>query len=403
MASKAVSPTPREVEAHILGLRARHPRLVKVDVARTSAEGRPIYAVTVTDPGASDDRKQHVLIVAGQHGNEEGGRLLALAALDHLVSPAGRETRRRQKVAVFPCVNPDGAEADTHLTPAGTAPNLDHGPGGAKTPEGIAIEKVAWALGPELFIDMHSRGYAGASFDMVLYPAARVYTEDDNLLHAIAAEMTRAGEKAGIPQITHPLTWPGWSGPGPDEPSTTLFAYRHFKSLVFLTETCEDNAVAYPAGDRVRSGLAKIRALLAYGNRRHPKLRYAGYPCYLVAGMFLSGIVAVGKTAAARRASRLAAWKNRDGFTKLERSAPEQPRHKRLTLEYGGEPLPDGIGVQTFARGRLKVKSVTLNGRRLSRSETDGYYAWYDGCSTFVVVATASLAAGKHEIEVRYV
>ncbi|MGB2823460.1 MAG: M14 family zinc carboxypeptidase, partial [Phycisphaerae bacterium] len=277
--SKAVSPTPSEVEAHVLRLRRDHPRLVRVDVAGVSQRGRPIYAATVTSPAAGDADKQHALIVAGQHGNEESGRMLALATLDWLVSRAGGETRRKQKVVVMPCVNPDGAEADTHLTPSGVAPNLDHGPGGAVSPEGIAVERIADALEPELFVDMHARGYAGCSYDMVLYPGTKVYTEDDHLLHAIAAEMAAAGEKAGVPQIAHPLTWPGWGGDDPDHASTTRYAYRRFKSLVFLTETCEDNSGSYPAADRIASGMAKIKALLAHGNRRHPKLYYSGYPC----------------------------------------------------------------------------------------------------------------------------
>ncbi len=397
-----MSPTPGEVEGHILKLREDHPRLVRVDAAGRSQQGRGIYAVTVTSPTAGDDDKQHALIVAGQHGNEESGRLLALATLDWLVSRAGGETRRKQRVVVVPCVNPDGAEADAHLTPSGAAPNLDHGPGGAVSPEGAAVERIAEAIEPELFVDMHARGYAGCSYGMVLYPGTKVYTEDDNVLHAIAAEMAAAGERGGIPQVAHPLTWPGWGGDEPDHPSTTRYAYRRFKSLVFLTETCEDNSQSYPAAARVASGLAKMKALLAHGNRRHPKLYYSGYPCCVVAGMFLSGIVAVGPTAAARRASRVAAWRNVAGFRRLERRTPEKAKVKRLVLAYDGRPLPAGAGVQTFARGRLAVRSVRLRGRRLSKSETDGYYTFRDGCSTFVVVAIADLQPGEYDIEIRY-
>jgi len=399
---KGISPTSSEVESHILKLRARFPRLVEVAVAGRSTQGRPIHAVTVADSQRPANDKQHVLIVAGQHGNEESGRMVALAVLDWLVSPGGRQTRARQKIVVMPCVNPDGADADTHLTPGGVAPNLDHAPGGAKTSEGIAVEKVADALQPELFVDMHSRGYAGCSYDMVLYPGTKEYTEDDNILHAIAAEMAQAGEQAGIPQMTHPLTWSGWGGPDPNQPSTTMYAYRRFKSIVILTENSESNDYSYPAAVRIRSGLAKMKVLLSYGNRRHPKLYYRGYPCYLASGMFLSGIVAVGKTAAQRRASRLAAWENRGAFKKLSAGLPEKPREKRFLFQYKGKVLPAGAGIQTFARGRLRVKSVTLNGRRLGKSETNGYYAWHDVCATFVVVVLPRIKAGTYRIDVRY-
>src|SRR5690606_13678923 len=102
-------------------------------------------------------------------------------------------------------------------------------------------EMVANELMPEVYVDMHARGYSGASFDMVLFPPAKSYTEDEMLLHAIAREMAREAERSGIPNMVHPLTWSGWGGPDLNQPSSTLWMYRQFKSLVFLTETAEHN------------------------------------------------------------------------------------------------------------------------------------------------------------------
>jgi predicted deacylase len=400
--SKGVHPTSSEVEAHVLKLRQRHPRLVEAAVVSRSQQGRPIYAVTVTAPDVPDADKQHALLVAGEHGNEESSRMLALATLDWLVSRAGAPTRAKQKVVVLPCVNPDATDADSHLTPGGADPNLDHGLGGAKTPEGRAVEAVAEELMPELLVNLHARGYTGCSYDMVLYPPVKDYTEDDNVHHAIAMEMAQAAERAGIPQVVHPLSWPGWGGSDPNYPGTSRYAYREFKSVSFLTETCEDNSVAYPAAERVRSGLAKIQVVLAHGNRRHPKLYYGGYPCQMVVGMFLAGIVAVGTTAAQRRASRVAAWRNRHEFRSLDRYNPEKLKAKRLLLDYVGRPLPEGIGIQTFAKGRLAVKSVRIDGRRLKASQTDGHYTWHDGCATYVVAVIRDLRPGKYELSIRY-
>ena len=211
-ASRAVSPTSAEIEQHLKKVASEHPSLVTLEKVADSGEGRPIYCATVTDSEREANDKQHALIIAGQHGNEERGRLVALRLIDWLVSDEGAETRQKQAVAVIPNVSPDATELDTKTRPDQLRPNMDHGPEGATTPEGQAVEIIAERLQPEVFVDMHSKGGSGCNFDMVLYPWTRDYTEDDNILHEIAAQMVAAGETSGIPHITHSLTWPGWGG-----------------------------------------------------------------------------------------------------------------------------------------------------------------------------------------------
>jgi len=389
------------VTAHLLRVQKRHPDLVKVREVAVTTEKRPIYAVTITDHATPDSGKQHVLMTAGHHGNEESGRMIALSVIDWLASKAAEETRRKQKIVVMPNMNPDMAERDAHVQPEGTAPMRDHSPEGPKTPEGVAFEGIAYELEPELYVDMHARGFAGCSYDMVLWAEPAVYTEDDYLLHRIAAEMAEAGEKAGIPNIAHPLSWPGFMSESPDVSSANAFAYRNFKSISILTETSESNQYAYPAKDRGKSGRAKIKALLAWGNRRHPKLYYPGYPCYL-AGMFHKGLVAVGETASARRRSRVAIWRERSAFKTFDLRGPERPDEKRLTVAYEGRPLTAGVGFQTSIRGKRKVDYVGLNGEQLASSETNGYYTWQHGCATFIVVARAKFQPGEYEIVIRH-
>lgn len=398
----ASSPTSAEVEAHILRVARRYPRWVRVEAVTETIRHRPIYAVTVTDDRTPDADKQHVLVVAGQHGSEESPRRVALALLDWLVSGAGAETRRKQKISIMPNVNPDGAEQDTYGTPEGVLPNLDHGPDGARSPEGRAVERIAYALQPEVFVDMHARGNAGCSFDMVLFPWTRPYTEDGNLFHAIAAEMASAGEQAGIPQVVHPLTWPGWGGDKPtSEASTTLFAYRNFKSIVMLTENSESNLHAYPVALTARSGLAKMLALLRWGNRRHPKLFWSGYPNMLVSKHFSGGVLAWGATARQRRRSRIALWKHIGHFKKFGQDGPEAPKSKKLLIEYAGPALNDGIAFQLGLAGRVRVKSVRWDGTPLRRSTTHGYCQFGDAHNTYVMAAFEKLRPGKHELEVR--
>jgi hypothetical protein len=398
--TKGVYPVSADVEAHIRRLKRRHPAFVRTRKVLDSVEGRPIYAVTVTDPRAPDAQKQNVLIVGGQHGNEESGRIVALAILDWLTTASAAETRRRQKIVVMPNVNPDGAESDAHGNANGVQPNLDHAPSGAKTPEGKAVESVAYELQPEVYVDLHACGGTGCGADITLYPPPKNYTEDDYFLHRIADEMMRAGERAGIPQYTHPLEW--WGQMDFNCSSSTMFCYRNFKSLVLLTENTESNEFSYSVADRARAGLAKVKALLAWGNRHHPKLRYPGYPCMFAGGLFNRGIVAVGKTAAARRRSRIGIWKNVALFKELGIDAPQKPFEKTMRIDYAGARLRAGVGFQTCARGKLAVRKVLWNGQRLRPSETNGYYSLWDGCATYIVIARPDFKPGRYVAEISF-
>ncbi len=382
-------------EARLRAAQAAHPERVALSEAGRTAEERAILAATVSDPAVPDDEKQRVLIVAGQHGNEESGRWVALGLLDWLLSPAGRETLRRQRVVIMPNVSPDAAVRNEHRTPAGVSPNNDHGPDGALSPEGKAVERVAEELEPDLFVDLHARGGAGCSHDMVLWPWTRPYTEDGNLFQQIAADMAAAGETSGIPHLIHPLTWPGW-GSGPEGTSTTLYAYRRFKSLVFLTESAESDTEAYPPEQRVRAGLLRLESLLAWGNRRHPKLPCEGYPNLLTIGSFIGGVVAVGATAAARRASRIATWRQAEHFRRVAIALPQAARNKRLHVDYGGEKLA-AVGFLITAAGRLRPASVTWNGVQLQPDSDPGHKHWHVGGTTSVLISVRDLAPGQHE------
>jgi hypothetical protein len=279
-----------------------------------------------------------------------------------------------------------------------TQTNLDHGPSGPVSLEAKALQKVAFALEPELFVDMHARGGAGCSFDMVLYPATKSYTEDDNTFHSIAADMCRAGEKAGIPQVTHPLTWPGWF----DATCSTEFAYRNFKSIVMLTENSESNTHRYPAALTAKSGLAKVRALLQWGNRRHPKLYWSGYPNMLVSEFFSMGVLAWGANATQRRGSRLSIWKNAAHFKNFRLAYPEPRKAKKLLVDYAGPPLTDGVAFQLGVAGRERVQSVTFDGQPLRHSTAQGYYQFTDGPNSYVVAGLEKFQSGKHEFDIMF-
>ncbi len=396
---KGVWPLSADVEAEILALQSKNKGLVTVGAVERSVEGRPIYAVAVTDPRVKPKDKEHVLVVGGQHGNEESGRMVALALIRWLCTKAAKETVRRQKIVVMPNVNPDGAEYDIHGDLDGVHPNLDHEETGPKTPEGRALENVSKAFRPDVFVDLHACGGAGCGTDMVLYPWPKPYSEDARLLALIAEDMCAAGEKAGVPQTTFPMTWSGWGGPGMDGGSSTKWHYRNFKSIVILTENTEHNEHSYSVQLRTKSGLDKLKALLKWGNRRHPKLPYEGYPCMLACSMFDRGVVALGDDPESRRESRIAIWRNAGAFAHLGCRNPQEESRKILHVDYGGETLRSGAAFQTCFAGHRKVKSVKVNGRPLASSIKKGYHSWTAGTATYVMAAMPVLRPGKYDIE----
>src|SRR5690606_16671700 len=137
-------PGNEEVLQYLADIQSKHPDLVNVrTVLHTETDHRPIDAVTLSDPAFPDEQKQHVLLVGGQHGNEESARLMALSAIDYLLSPEGRPLLETQKVVVMPNVSPDAAARDAYDTPTGVRPNLDHAATGPVSNEGRAVEIVA--------------------------------------------------------------------------------------------------------------------------------------------------------------------------------------------------------------------------------------------------------------------
>jgi hypothetical protein len=356
-----------------------------------------LRGIVLTDPAFADRGKQHALVIAGRHGNEESGRMIAMALADWLVGRAGRAILGRQVVAILPDVNPDACLRDAYRHPSG--PDVG---GDLDEPEPLAesrfIDGVAQRLQPELLIDLHAMGHVGCTYDMTLYPEPRPYTEDDNLFHHVAAAMCAAGEGAGIPHLSHPMAW--W-----DRIDTGVCAryYRQMKSLAMLTETAESNGPVHAQGLRIRSGLARIRAALRFGMRRHPKLPVAGYPNMLAIGGYHLGILAVGRDAAERRASRMAIWRNADHFAKIApRDLPEEDRIKRIRIDYRGEPIALPIGVQVQVRHHAPPTRVRLGGTVVDRSDSHGFTHWRNGRTAFVAVVIPALRKGVHDVELEF-
>lgn len=394
------SPSSAEVESAIFDLQRRFPDWVAVSNAGNSSQGRPVYRVDVSDPGTNPCDKQHLLVLAGQHGEEEGGRMIALALLQWLTGDNARAVRQNQKIVVMPNINPDGTEADTSKTSTGVNLNKDHAPAGPESPEGRIVEEVARELEPDAVVDLHCRGFAGFSHDMVMWPWTRPYTDDARCAAALAEEMAAAGEAAGIPHLVHPLTWPGWweNIAAREESHTLSYMYREFKSFCMLTETAESNEISRPAAMRVNAGLARLRAMLAWGQQRRQGAYYPGYPGELIT---VGGLAAVGATAESRRRSRVDIWRNLDQFSSFRGDVPEYPDRKALRGSYRGPELPHGTAFQLRCGGHWGVAEARLNGRELEPSPLNGYLTWQDVCSTCVRLNVPQLVPGNYELAVR--
>ena len=395
--SVPVSPTGPEITAHLRELKRRHPELVKVSTLATTKRGNPVEAAAITDPSTPASQKQHALILAGRHGNEESGRMQALALMDWLVTGAAAETIRNQKIVIMPNLNPDAAAIDSYWNPDGINVCAELTKRRKRCPEDLAFEKVVHGLQPEAVVDLHCKGHAGWSFDMVLYNEPRKYTEDHNALSKVVHDMVTAGEKTGAPHMSHPMSWPGWIGEG-----ASAYCYSTFKSLALLTETSESNTHRPDEKTRIRTGLARLKALLKWGNRKHDGLYHEGYPFSLVLGSCHAGIVARGRTASARRKSRVEIWQQADHFERISKANPEKEKDKEVTLAYTGPPVLSGIGLQTRSRGRMQVESVRFNGKKLRESETNGYVSWQDHCSTHVIAFVPRIEKGNHELRIAF-
>jgi len=377
--SDAVYPTMEDIHVKLSQLATLHPEAVEVTVIGKSFEGRDIPSAVLTDKGVPDDDKERVLVIAGQHGSEEGGRISALALIDWLLSDQAGDTLKRQVVQVVPCVNPDGCERNTSATAEGVNLNRCYSVGGKPaTVEARAVWSVAQELQPELAVDMHGLAGGGPQ-DMVMPIYTRQYTEDGYIHGLIARQMVASAAAAGFPHFTHDLGWAGWMGSGA---SYCERCYTQFHSLVFLTES---NESIYTPEEMYRSGRGRITPLIRAGNVRWPWERYPGYPVRISQGSSSCSLRAEGATATERRSSRV---------------DPERRGTVHLQCHFlGPDPLEHACGVCVRIMGHPAIKEVTMDGADL---DPEALVTWQDQCSTFVEVVCAHLEPADHRAVIRY-
>ncbi len=392
--TEVVYPTMEDIQEKLEGLSSAHREAVEVKVIGQSYEGRDMPMAVVTDRNLPADNKEVVLVIAGQHGSEEGGRISALALLDWLVSDEAGDTLKKQVVHVVPCVNPDGCERNTSATAEGVNLNRCYTIGGKPaTIEARAVWAVAEEVKPDVAVDMHGLAGGGPQ-DMVMPIYTREYTEDARIHNLIAFQMVESAEAAGFPHFTHHLGWSGWMGSGA---SYCERCYNQFHSLAFLTES---NESIYTPEEMYRSGRGRIVPLIRAGNVRWPWERYPGYPGRVNHGSFAYSLRAEGETAERRRASRIELWRKRSRFVESRRLAPELRGAVKFVCHFlGPEALENACGIVTRIMGHPAIKEVRVGGTAL---DPDALVTWRDQCSTFVDVVFAHMEPGEHRGEIRY-
>jgi len=392
-----VHPTYEEVCAHLEEARSRSGFVRRQRIGK-SFEGRDLWLAVVTDFDVPDEDKQVVALTCGVHGSEESGRALGMAVLDWAQTDAADETRRRQKILVFSCVNPDGAVRDSyHNAQDINICRAYQRDGKCTTPEAQAVWDVLMREVPDAFVDCH--GLAGGGMhELVLPMLGRLQGSENVIAQTIARDMAQAAEDAGFPQHTPHLV-DAWVD-GLDFIEKMLF--DRFHTIAF---TLEMNECYLDWRECQKSGLARLRALFDYGNRASFALPYEGYPNGWLLGGAMCGLVPHGRTAAERRKSRaqLVPWLPQ--VPKLSRR-PDSGGNCRVILETarGEVPAPAGLSIAVRVYPWCRIREVTFDGRALKRDVfPTGYRIHDDGCSHQCVADVGfPLHPGEHELVVRY-
>ena len=109
--------TYAEVVADLNAVVAAHPTIATKQAIGTSYQGRPIWAVKISDNVAVDENEPEVLFDGGTHADEHMGVEMALRIMDWLTDGYGSDTRitnivNTREVWIILVVNPDGGEYD---------------------------------------------------------------------------------------------------------------------------------------------------------------------------------------------------------------------------------------------------------------------------------------------------
>jgi hypothetical protein len=385
MASRGSRPDYQDVVEAVDRAKALAGSRMQLRVLGESIEGREIPCLVCTDPDVADEQKQRVYVVAGQQGTKESGRAIALALLEFLISedPDARGIMQHQVIALVPCANPDGAQQDI-LRNAKNA-DIAHSyriDQPSTTPEGWLLERFGLAFAPEVFVDLHGRGQ-GSMKEYAWLSGVWGFSSDAYFMTIMCAEMNRAAEEAGFPQYElRPPADLVQSAASEDSLGAKLAA--EVKSLPFNIEAIEQY---YREPQWRASGMARLRRLLRYGQEDAFGLGRPGYPCMLISGARMWGLIAHGTTVAARRQNRVEMTSFlRRNYTRFDRG---EDGLERCATVFVSSDTCDGHNPERFSilvriPKPCVVQSVEWKGQPLQAGQDHGYERWEIPNSVFV-------------------
>ena len=296
----------------------KHPQLMTLEKMGSSVEGRPVYAVVLTDPQANDDQKEHALITALHSGLERSASTSMMAIIEWLLSgeQAAQEILHRQVVVCLPVPDPDRYEKG-HVSPLYGSWTLKGPIDPQKVPEAVFVQRVMDKYQPEVHADIHG---TNLDFERYIMFESSAASYSNSALRPYRRDIMRQMDEAALAEGFSSDTVESdaeriFYGPGLQSIQRrcwigqprfygAMYPYYHFHTLIAASEVGWD-----------RSGVLRHRRLLEIGNERWPGEYYPGYPTRVIMGNTHARITAYGRTAAERRHSRVELWNRADELT----------------------------------------------------------------------------------------
>ncbi|MDF1813961.1 MAG: hypothetical protein P1V20_17290 [Verrucomicrobiales bacterium] len=316
--------------------------MLTIEKPGESAGGDGIFTIRITDPDTPDESKQHSLITALHGGPERSGTTACFHLIEWLTGddPGAVATRKNQVVLVMPIINPlayfvtdrfgDEAKVDPYSGGGANAWDIEKlqlkNPG--KSPGLDAFLKVVDEFQPEAHLDLHGTGLQEYSEDKLgsrQRYQGQTMTEITGSAYSnyslrpwdwrITEKMIAAGVAAGYPSDRfeadaqrafwglplNPVASQVWRG----RPFfySAQYGYLKYHTVIAALEIGWEE-----------SGVARAKGWLAMGNEVWPGEKVPGYPVDRMNAFLGNYVTAAGKTAAARRRSRIAIWQRQGGF-----------------------------------------------------------------------------------------